>query len=372
MVLWRQYGVQAWPSLVFIDPSGEVIGQHSGEVPGELLVQFIERMLNEFHGSVRPSPLPLALEADNVVPSPLLFPGKLTAADGRLFISDSSHHRVLATTLDGHIERVYEGDFQLPQGVAVAEGKLYVADTERHAIKRVDLDNGEVTVVAGTGSQGMEREASGPGPEVSISSPWDVEVVGRRLFIAMAGTHQLWVLDLDSGILSDWAGSGKEGIVDAPLKEAQLAQPSGICSDGQVLYFADSETSSIRMASLHAAGEVRTIVGRGLFEFGDQDGIAGEVRLQHPLGLCVDGYFLYVADTYNNKVKRVFPTNRGVTTLLGSGVPGTADGQSELAEFNEPGGVAVWDGQLYVADTNNSLIRVCDLETTQVRTLEIR
>ncbi|MGH2363023.1 MAG: thioredoxin-like domain-containing protein [Chloroflexota bacterium] len=371
MLLWRQYGIQAWPSLLFIGPTGELLGQHSGEVPGPLLLRFVERLLGEHSAQVHPRPLPLAPETDAAAASPLSFPGKLAVAEERLYISDSGHNRVLATDLEGHLQRVYEGDFSRPQGVAVAAGQLYVADTEHHLIKRVDVESGAVTVLAGTGEQGVARQVSAPGPELPISSPWDVELVDGRLFIAMAGTHQLWVLDLASGFAADWAGTGEENISDGPLKEAKLAQPSGICSDGRVLYFADSETSSVRSAALNESGGVRTIVGRGLFDFGDVDGIGGEVRLQHPLGVCTDGLFLYLADTYNNRIKRVFPSNRGVTTLAGSGTSGRLDGQSELAEFNEPGGLAVAGGQLYIADTNNALIRVCDLETTQVRTLTI-
>lgn len=372
MTLWQQYGIRAWPSLLFIDPRGEILGQYPGEVPPGVLIGFVDGALEEHQADIHPRPLPIALEADRIPPGPLSFPGKVITAAGRLYLSDSGHNRVLEMSLEGEIERVFEGEFHSPQGLAIADGRLYVADTENHALKTIDLQSGKVGLAAGSGEQGNQRQVSATGPEVALSSPWDLEVVGQQLFIAMAGTHQLWVLDLSSGVVTDWAGSGQENISDGPLKQAQLAQPSGICSDGRVLYFVDSETSSVRAAALEPDGWVRTIVGRGLFDFGDQDGIGGEVRLQHPLGLACADNFLYVADTYNNKVKRVFPVNRGVTTLLGSGQAGMADGQGELVELNEPGGLAVWDDQLYVADTNNSLLRVCDLNTTQTRTLEIR
>src|SRR5262245_66419560 len=94
-------------------------------------------------------------------------------------------------------------------------------------------------------------------------------------------------MNLKTSYLEPYAGSGREDIIDAPRLQAALAQPSGITSDGSLLYVADSETSAIRSVSLGIDGVVRTIVVEGLFEFGDQDGTGNEqVRLQHPLGLA--------------------------------------------------------------------------------------
>jgi hypothetical protein len=108
----------------------------------------------------------------------------------------------------------------------------------------------------------------------------------------------------------------------------------------------------------------------GLFEFGDVDGEGDAARLQHPLGVAFHAGMLYVADTYNHKVKILDPQTRRVRTLLGDGTPGHVDGVP--ARFFEPGGLTVAAGKLYIADTNNHAIRVADLTTREVSTLALR
>jgi DNA-binding beta-propeller fold protein YncE len=150
-----------------------------------------------------------------------------------------------------------------------------------------------------------------------------------------------------------------------------LAQPSGITTDGTKLYFADSETSSVRTADLGPTGRVSTIVGLGLFEFGDMDGADNRVRLQHPIGITQREGTIYIADTYNHKIKEIMPVARSSKTLLGTGASGHRDGPSLEASFSEPSGLSIANGKLYIADTNNHLIRVADLDASQVSTLEI-
>ncbi|MBI3800771.1 MAG: hypothetical protein HY268_27805, partial [Deltaproteobacteria bacterium] len=140
-------------------------------------------------------------------------------------------------------------------------------------------------------------------------------------------------------------------------------------SDGTNLYIADSEVSAIRSVSLNPKGQVTTIVGLDLFEFGDVDGQGETVRLQHPLGVNYYNGVLYVADTYNHKIKAIGPRLATALTFLGTGQPGFRDG--EMAQFYEPGGLSIADGKLYIADTNNHAIRVADLHTKQVTTLQL-
>ena len=200
-----------------------------------------------------------------------------------------------------------------------------------------------------------------------LNSPWDVHYHDGQLYIAMAGQHQIWVLDTDEGLISLFAGSGREELTDGSLTSGGLNQPSGLASDGQVLYFADSEASAIRTADFVPDGQLETIVGIGLFEFGDIDGIGDEVRLQHPLGIdYLDGQ-LYVADTYNSKIKRINPETRESISFLGGSDAGWQDGVDAL--FNEPGGLSIAGDKLYIADTNNHVIRVADLNSRVVKTL---
>ena len=261
--------------------------------------------------------------------------------------------------------------FNHPQGMAIDGDILYVADTENHAIRRVDLQAGQVETIAGTGEQGYERNGRRPGRTTGLSSPWDVALHDGVVYIAMAGIHQLWALELETGMVAPYAGSGRESITDGPLAAATLAQPSGITTDGNRLFFADSETSAIRNADLDPNGSVRTLIGLGLFEFGDVDGSDHRVRLQHPIGITHHDGVLYVADTYNHKIKRVLPKTRSAFTVAGMGASGHADGPFAQARFSEPSGLSIANGTIYIADTNNHAIRVANMETSEVATLEL-
>ena len=235
--------------------------------------------------------------------------------------------------------------------------------------------------IAGTGEQGYDRTGGRLGPSTSLSSPWDLALHNGVIYIAMAGIHQLWSLDLQTGIVGPYAGSGREAITDGPLATSALAQPSGITvgndgSGGERLYFADSETSSIRNCDLDPNGSVRTLIGLGLFEFGDVDGDDFRVRMQHPIGITHHvsddgGGVLYVADTYNHKIKRVLPKTRSAFTVAGVGKPGHVDGPLAQARFSEPSGLSIANGKMYIADTNNHTVRVADMETSEVATLEL-
>jgi hypothetical protein len=202
---------------------------------------------------------------------------------------------------------------------------------------------------------------------VALNSPWDLWRAGDRLFIAMAGHHQIWALDLTKKVLAPYAGDGRENIRDGPLASARFAQPSGLTGDGTTLYVADSEVSAIRAVPLNGKGEVKTLVGEGLFEFGDVDGTGDKVRLQHALGVVYHDGKLYVADTYNSKVKVLDPGKRTCTTLLG----GEPEGWLAPPLFNEPAGISYAAGKLYLADTNAHRIRVIDLKTRTVGTLKL-
>jgi len=382
----RRYGVRSWPTLVLIDPEGYVVGGISGEGHYDMLDRVIGELVADHRtrGTLREGPLALALEKSNFSAPLLSFPGKVLAdpVENRLFIADSNHNRILLTTKEGKVLDVAgmgetgatDGTFETatfkhPQGMALDGDMLYVADTENHKIRRLDLKARTVTTIAGTGTLALRQYRSGPAREAALSSPWDLVVEKGMLYIAMAGPHQIWAMNLQENYIGPYAGSSKEARIDGPLKEAALAQPSGITSDGANLYVADSEISAIRSVSLDPNGQVATIVGLDLFEFGDVDGHGEAVRLQHPLGVAHDNGVLYVADTYNHKIKTIAPRLRTSVTLLGTGKPGWQDG--EVAQFYEPGGVSVADGKLYIADTNNHAIRVADLHTRQVTTLQL-
>jgi thiol-disulfide isomerase/thioredoxin len=384
MKIWNRYDVSSWPTLVLIDPEGNLVGYASGEGNYEVLEQVIGNLIAKHTESktldVTPRRFDLAKFRDSA-DTPLFFPGKILAdaASNRLFIADSTHHRVVITDLDGHKiglagagePGMKDGPFAVaqfddPQGMALDGKTLYVADRKNHAIRALDLAGQTVSTVAGTGVQNRDsRHNSGVGTKIGLNSPWDLLRIGRTLYIAMAGHHQIWTFDLDSKKVSPYAGNGRENIADGSLAAAEFAQPSGLTTDGQRLFVADSEVSAIRSVGLTPPADVRTLVGEGLFQFGDKDGVGPEVRLQHALGVAFHDGKLFVADTYNSKLKVLDPTTKRCETFLG-------DAGSDGRLFNEPAGLSIAAGKLYVADTNAHRIRVVDLKTKVVSTLALQ
>ena len=392
MIVWRKMGARSWPTLVLIDPEGKYCGTASGEGNRELMDTIIARVI-EYHdakGTLDRTPVRFDLERDRMKSGPLKFPGKLLAdtAGNRLFVSDSNHNRIVVSTLDGKLIDVIgngqigakdgnysEASFDHPQGMALDGETLYVADTENHLLRTVDLKTKTVSTLAGTGMQDRRRTPGGTLKSTALNSPWDLEIVDGTLFIAMAGPHQLWSHEIGSNDIGVFAGTGREDITDGPHDQSALAQPSGISSDGEFIYVADSEGSSIRKVSVDPKGTVTTIVGahdlpngRTLFEFGDRDGVGSEARLQHPLGVHYSNGKVFVADAYNHKLKVIDVAKREVTTLLGTGTAGT-----DLAplQLHEPAGMTLSGDTLYVADTNNHRIVTIDLKTKKASNFEI-
>jgi hypothetical protein len=250
-----------------------------------------------------------------------------------------------------------------------------VADTENHLIRTLDLEKRTVTSLAGTGRQAPGRAGGGHLHAVAISSPWDVLLSGRTLYIAMAGSHQIWSTRLGSDTIHVVAGTGGENILNGSRTEAAFAQPSGLATDGHNLYVADSEGSAIRKIPFTRSEPVTTVAGtsdleggRSLFEFGDVDGSGSNARFQHPLGLAYHDGRLFVADTYNHKIRTIDLATREVKTALGNGKRGDS---LDPPQFAEPGGLSVAAGKLYIADTNNHEIKVADMATGGVTTLKI-
>lgn len=385
--IWRSYGVSAWPTRYLIDPAGYIIGHLSGEGGYEALDKAISDSIAEFRkrGELNETPLRLALERAKVGDLPLAFPGKILADEkgGRLFIADSDHNRIVVAKLDGTLLETIgtgvhgsdDGTYDQatlfrPQGIALDGEMLYVADTENHLIRAVDLKSKTVKTIAGTGQQSRQNGESGPARRIALNSPWDLQLVGRSLYIAMAGPHQIWKLDLDKQEISTFAGSGREARIDGAREGAGFAQPSALATDGKTLYVSDAEANIIRAIDLGTNGQVRTLAGGDLFDFGDVDGFGNDVRLQHPLGLARWNDKLLIADTYNHKIKILDPVARSVKSFAGAGKPGQADGARP--SFYEPGGLAVAGDKLYVADTNNHAVRVVDLKTKETKTLPIK
>lgn len=400
-IVWQTYGAQAWPTIAIVDPRGYVVVREAGEIPFEAFDRYLSGMI-EYYDEQDPdlidrTPLELALEGAGDPGTPLLFPGKVLADEtsNRLFIADSNHNRVVIVDLTtkevldiiGSSARGFDdGDFETAtfdqlQGMTLDGDLLYIADVNNHAIRLANLVDRTVTTIAGNGEMGRGGIPFGAliefPTETAIRSPWDVELDDNGLLhIAMAGTHQLFIYEPDTEHLYPSVGNGREAnLNDVSLATSELAQPSGLYYAGEgKLYFADSESSTIRLADFE--NDLVTVVAgttnNDLFDFGDSAGELGENRLQHALGVQgVPNGDLYIADTYNSRIKVIRNGDTALENAYGlGGLGGYVDGNADVAEFDEPGGLGYANGKLYVADTNNHVIRVIDLETAIVDTLE--
>lgn len=390
--IWRAFAVKAWPTFVILDAEGYVVAHEAGELPYEALEVYLARLIDDCRrrGTLRPGapawlapPLGDARDTHALrFPTRILIDEGPAGAPARLFLSDAGNHRVLQAELapDGlsaRVQRIFGGGeagledglgprarFREPQGLALSGHGLFVADRAGHAVRRIDLVTTEVTTVAGTGQLGTGLP---PGPlparELPLRSPWALLARGDDLYIAMAGAHQIWAMNFVTGLVRPHAGTGGEAVGDGPLLEATLAQPTGLATDGASIYFVDAESSAVRRCGFDAGGLVETIVGTGLFDFGDTDGVGDEARLQHPADLTWYGAWLYVADSYNGRVKALDPMKRecrrwpperprpAAPPDAASDDPPLPDRPLRSGPLGEPTGIAASRFGLYVVDT---------------------
>eukprot|EP00271_Cylindrocystis_brebissonii_P018072 TRINITY_DN496_c0_g2_i1.p1 TRINITY_DN496_c0_g2~~TRINITY_DN496_c0_g2_i1.p1 ORF type:complete len:1137 (+),score=278.85 TRINITY_DN496_c0_g2_i1:69-3479(+) len=409
MTMWRAIGVNSWPTLAVLSPAGKLLGMLAGEGHRQDLDELVEAALEYYgeQGQLDRRPIPMSPEKDKdarIASSPLRFPGKLATdlRNNRLFVSDSNNHRIVVLDLAGNFQLQVGGAggegfrdgslqtaaFRRPQGLAYdpLRNVLYVADTENHALRAIDFVNETVQTLAGDGTKGRDYAGGRKGKDQELNSPWDValDASSSQLYIAMAGQHQIWRYDIEGGTSGVFSGNGYERNQNGRSgKDTAYAQPSGLSlsADGSEMYEADSESSSIRAINLVTGGS-RLLAGGdslfsdNLFQFGDKDGAGSTAELQHPLGVLYnpENGLVYLTDSYNHKVKSLNPATKEVRTVVGTGAAGFRDGAGGEAQLSEPAGLALGpNGQIFVADTNNSLIRVLDTSTgtAQLSTLDL-
>lgn len=316
---WQAYRIQAWPSLALIDGQGGLMEVIAGDVPLESLSATVEALIGHNAPTALASPRPRL--RDSAANRPLRFPQGIALSDRYLYVADSGHHRVLECGHDGRVLRqfgvgapsLYDGvgqdaAFQHPTALALLGPDLFVADTGNHALRRIRLLSGEVTTIAGNGLAGEPGPAPAVPGSATLNAPLGLAGAHDHLYVATAGDNRIWDYEPGRARLRCLAGSGRLGLVDGAAAQASFAHPAGMALIQHALYICDSASSALRRLQVRT-GQVQTLIGRGLFEFGDRDGDPGQALLQFPLSVAKvpKRAALWLADAYNDSIKQLKP-----------------------------------------------------------------
>ena len=255
-----------------------------------------------------------------------------------------------------------------PTGVAYdAAGNLYIADTDNFVIREVNLA-GMITVVAGTGEQGFGGDG-GPATSALLDSPQGIAVdAAGNLYIADSGNHR--IREVTAGVISTIAGTGTCGYSGdgGPAAAAALCLPTAVAVDSVGgIYIADTNNYRIRKI---AGAIISTVAGNGLQAFSGDGGLATTAGIDSPFGVAVDSAFnIYIADTYNQRVRMVANSSGIIGTIAGTGAKNfTSDGAAATAALALPTGIAVdSSATVYVADSDNNRIRT--IASAQITTI---
>ena len=369
--VWDQYAVRAWPTVVLINPNLKIEGVHSGEGVYETVKPYMEKVVKEFEGKINTKPIAFQLEKDKVENSQLSFPSKfIEDTNGDIYLADSGHNRILKINKSGKIleiigngkEGLSDGDFASatfyePHGLALTGNKLYIADSKNNVIRLADLKTKTVKTIAGDGEMGyyfLDKDWDVP---VKPNSPWDLLIDGEQMYIANAGNHQILRMDLKTNKVYRFAGSGREALTDGSSRESAFNQPSGLTKIGNILYVADSEASAVRAIDLEKQ-VVTTPMGRGLFIFGDKDGDVETALLQHCVGVQEHENDVYIADTYNGKIKKLNLKTEKLSTVV--------------AGLNEPNDLKFFGNTMWISDTNNHQLIKIDLNSNKKELVKVQ
>jgi sugar lactone lactonase YvrE len=305
---------------------------------------------------------------------------RVTAGAG----SSASASRASIFTVAGTGNLGFNGDgvlattahFWFAAAVAVdVEGNVFVADSFNNRIRRVDARTGVITTVAGIGYQGFSGDG-GLATEASLDSPGGVALDATgNILIADTFNHRIRIVDHRTGIISTLVGSGNKGSAgdDGLAIRAQLSEPTGISVDpvGNLL-IADTANHRVLLVD-KATGVIATLAGTGTPGFSGDSGIGTAAQLNGPTAVAADGHGLVlIADTFNNRVRRLDTNTGTIATIAGTGAQGFGgDGDfANKAELTEPSGVAVdAKGNILIADTFNNRIRRIDHQSGIIMTV---
>jgi streptogramin lyase len=242
-----------------------------------------------------------------------------------------------------------------------------IADTENHVIRRVDTTTGIIDTIAGTGNSGYTGD-NGPAVEARLDKPRGVFVdSSENIYIADTENHVIRKVDGTTREITTVAGNGSHNYAgdDGPATLAELKKPSGVFVDVlENIYIADTENHVIRKVD-GETGIITTVAGNGSGDYSGDGGQAILASLKKPLGVFVDSSKnIYIADTENHVIRKVDGTTSEITTIAGDAVNGTHgysgdNGPATQAQLDKPSGVVVDSlGNIYIADTENHVIRM--------------
>ena len=370
---WQRFGVDAWPTVLLIDANGQV----RERVVGLDSMAELERPLAALCDAL---PLPTDDDARAMVETsaeprlPLRFPSGVAATADRLYVADSGHHRILECNHAGRVLRQFgmgtadfvDGDlehaaFRRPHGLSVVRDVLYVADTGNHALRRIMLRSGRVDTVCGNGRAGEPVEGLiANARDIALNQPQAVSATDKEVHMALAGDNRIWTYGLGRGELTCRAGSGQLEVRDGSGSMAAFAQPVALAAVQQVLYVCDALGSAVRSLQLRN-DTVQTLVGQGLWEFGDADGPRQRARLQNPqaIALSPDAPLLWIADTGNGSLR---------TLRLGGGELSTVPLSRRL---HGVAGLAIAAGALWIAETDAHAVLRFDLASGELARVAI-
>lgn len=310
--------------------------------------------------------------------------GLVTGPDGHsLYFSEIGNHRIrrldlktgILSTIAGSGEKGYSGDGGPAIKAAMNEpyelrfdkrGNLYIAEMQNHVIRRIDARTRNITTVAGTGAPGFSGD-KGPATKAQLRQPHSIsfDPSGTGLLICDIGNYRIRRLDLKTGIIDTWAGTGERGKPTpdgAPLAGTPLNGPRAITSspDG-MLYLALREGNAVYRIDPRQ-GRIFHVAGTGVTGYTGDNGPAKEARLSGPKGISwAKGNQLYIADTESHTIRKIDLNSAVITTVLGVGTQrgDGPDGDALHCKLARPHGVFVArDGKVYVADSESHRIRL--------------
>ena len=304
--------------------------------------------------------------------------GLVIGPDGALYFCDLENSRIRRldlktkqlTTIAGNGKKAYQGDggpaaeasLNMPHELRFdSKGDMYIAERDNHVIRKVDMKSGVISTVVGTGVPGFSGDG-GPGIKAQLRQPHSILFdKSGRLLICDIGNHRIRRLDLSTGIVETWAGTGETtatpdgaAVHGTPLRgpRTMALAPNGdlylALREGNAIYRIDAKTETLH----HVAGT-------GQQGYTGDGGPALDAKLSGPKGLSMGDGALYIADTESHTIRKLDLKTGIISTVLGTGTRGDGPEPDPLAcKLSRPHGVLFANGVLYVADSETNRIRV--------------